>query len=76
MTFNIKDGKVKQGLENLLSKLDSTIQETMIVFCKLKFLTFANIFPQAPVGNFFTTIYITLANIDIETGMKSFKGFL
>ena len=23
------------------------------VFCKLKFLTFANIFPQAPVGNFF-----------------------
>ena len=23
-----------------------------------------------------TTIYITLANIDVETGMKSFKGFL
>ena len=22
-----------------------------------------------------TTIYITLANIDVETGMKSFKGF-
>ena len=22
-----------------------------------------------------TTIYITLANIDIENGMKSFKGF-
>ncbi|MBE3102052.1 MAG: hypothetical protein IMZ47_07270 [Firmicutes bacterium] len=25
------------------------------VFCKLKFLTFANIFPQAPVGNFFVS---------------------
>jgi len=23
-----------------------------------------------------TTIYITLANIDVENGMKSFKGFL
>jgi len=23
-----------------------------------------------------TTIYITLANIDVETGMKSFKGFV
>ncbi len=23
-----------------------------------------------------TTIYITLANIDVEKGMKSFKGFL
>ncbi len=23
-----------------------------------------------------TTIYITLANIDVEEGMKSFKGFL
>jgi len=23
-----------------------------------------------------TTIYITLANIDVETGMKSFKEFL
>ncbi len=23
-----------------------------------------------------TTIYITLANIDVETGMKSFKGFI
>ena len=27
--------------------------DTNNVFCKLKFLTFANIFPQAPVGNFF-----------------------
>jgi len=25
----------------------------LVVFCKSKFLTFANIFPQAPVGNFF-----------------------
>jgi len=23
-----------------------------------------------------TTIYITLANIDVENGMKSFKGFI
>jgi integrase/recombinase XerD len=23
-----------------------------------------------------TTIYITLANIDVENGMKAFKGFL
>ena len=23
-----------------------------------------------------TTIYVTLANIDIENGMKSFKGFI
>ena len=26
---------------------------TTAVFCKLKFLTFAKLFPQAPVGNFF-----------------------
>jgi hypothetical protein len=27
--------------------------EDIFVFCKLKFLTSAKIFPQAPVGNFF-----------------------
>ena len=30
------------------------------VFCKSKFLTFAKIFPQAPVGNFYRPIYLNI----------------
>ena len=36
--------------------------------------TLRRILGHADIGT--TTIYITLANIDVENGMKSFKGFL
>jgi len=36
--------------------------------------TLRRILGHSDIGT--TTIYITLANIDVETGMKSFKGFL
>jgi hypothetical protein len=32
---------------------DDSKKIQIFVFCKLKFLTSAKIFPQAPVGNFF-----------------------
>ena len=36
--------------------------------------TLRRILGHSDIGT--TTIYITLANIDVENGMKSFKGFL
>ena len=47
------DKKMKRYLEDVevLEKTIIKINET--VFCKSKFLTFAKLFPQAPVGNFY-----------------------
>jgi hypothetical protein len=39
-------------LEDVINQLTLKKNSILIVFCKSKFLTFAKLFPQAPVGNF------------------------
>jgi hypothetical protein len=48
-------GRIKKSRGAMFISLakDYAQKNNINVFCKLKFLTFANIFPQAPVGNFF-----------------------
>jgi nickel-dependent lactate racemase len=46
-----KDSKKVLVIHTDYTRTDFT--HIVVVFCKLKFLTSAKIFPQAPVGNFF-----------------------
>ena len=65
---NLKIACIKNNIKiyELAIKLDLTpdylskVIMGISVFCKSKFLTFAKIFPQAPVGNFYRPIYLNI----------------
>jgi hypothetical protein len=64
----IKENDIKDvnGIyDTLKDMLQDVLQE--IVFCNLKFLTFAKLFPQAPVGNF----YVNPSSSDCLIPMRS-----